>query len=73
MAFDAALAFVLMTRGVPLPYVVALLCTLGAFCIYPFLIVGRSISWRAATAMFALVMLIGVIAGVGTGLSQHLF
>lgn len=73
MAFDVALAFVLMTRGVPLPYVVALLCTLGAFSIYPFLIVGRSISWRTATAMFALVMLIGIVAGVGTGLSQHLF
>jgi uncharacterized membrane protein YraQ (UPF0718 family) len=73
MAFDVALAFVLMTRGVPLPYVVALLCTLGAFSIYPLLIVGRSISWRTATAMFALVTAIGVAAGVGTLLSQHLF
>jgi len=34
MAFDVALAFVLMTRGVPLPYVVTLLCTLEAFSIY---------------------------------------
>ncbi len=73
MAFDVALAFVLMTRGVPLPYVVVLLCTLGAFSVYPFLIIGRSISWRTAIAMFVLVMLVGVVAGVGTGLSQHLF
>ena len=73
MAFDVALAFVLMTRGVPLPYVVVLLCTLGAFSVYPFLIIGRSMSWRTAIAMFVLVMLVGVVAGVGTGLSQHLF
>src|SRR5215469_14253011 len=71
MAFDVALAFVLMTRGVPLPYVVTLLCTLGAFSIYPYLIVGRSMSWRTATAMFVAVMSIGIVAGVGTALVQH--
>lgn len=73
MAFDVAIAFVLMTRGVPLPYVVTLLCTLGAFSIYPYLIVGRSLSWRTATAMFAAVMLIGVAAGAGTGIAQRWF
>jgi hypothetical protein len=67
MAFDVAVAFVLMARGVPLPYVVTLLCTLGAFSIYPYLIVGRSVSWRTATAMFAAVMAIGIVAGAGTG------
>jgi uncharacterized membrane protein YraQ (UPF0718 family) len=73
MAFDVALAFVLMTRGVPLPYVVTLLCTLGAFSIYPYLIVGRSVSWRTATIVFAAVTVIGVAAGVGTGVAQHWF
>lgn len=73
MAFDVAVAFVLMTNQVPLPYVAALLCTLGAFSIYPFLIVGRSISWRTATSMFVLVTAIGVVAGVGTALAQHWF
>jgi uncharacterized membrane protein YraQ (UPF0718 family) len=73
MAFDVALAFVLMTRGVPLPYVVTLLCTLGAFSIYPYLIVGRSVSWRTATAMFGAVMAIGMIAGAGTMLARRLF
>jgi uncharacterized membrane protein YraQ (UPF0718 family) len=71
MAFDVAIAFVLMTRGVPLPYVVTLLCTLGAFSIYPYLIVGKRISWQTATAMFAAVMAIGVVAGAGTSLVQH--
>jgi uncharacterized membrane protein YraQ (UPF0718 family) len=72
MAFDVALAFVLMTRGVPLPYVVTLLCTLGAFSIFPFLIVGRSLSWRTATAMFAVVMSVGIVAGIGTVVVERL-
>lgn len=73
MAFDVAVAFVLMARGVPLPYVVTLLCTLGAFSIYPYLIVGRSLSWRTATAIFGAVMVLGIIAGTGTSLLHHWF
>jgi len=71
MAFDVAIAFLLMTRGVPTPYVVTLLCTLGAFSIYPMLILGRTISWRTATALFGSVMLLGIAAGAGTALIQH--
>lgn len=70
MAFDVAAAFILMTRGVPLPYVVTLLCTLGAFSIYSVLIVGRSISWRTALRVFAAVMALGILAGLGTALAQ---
>ncbi len=73
MAFDVAAAFVLMSRGVPLPYVVTLLCTLGAFSIYPMLIVGRSLSWRTAAAMFGAVASLGIVAGLGTSLLQHAF
>jgi uncharacterized membrane protein YraQ (UPF0718 family) len=73
MAFDVAAAFVLMSRGVPLPYVVTLLCTLGAFSIYPMLIVGRSLSWRTAAAMFGAVACLGIMAGVGTSLVQGVF
>ncbi len=73
MAFDVAAAFVLMSRGVPLPYVVTLLCTLGAFSIYPMLIVGRSLSWRSAAAMFGAVAFLGIAAGVGTSLLQSAF
>lgn len=71
MAFDVAVAFVLMSRGLPMPYVVVLLCTLGAFSIYPFLIVGRTLSWRTATMLFASVALIGTFAGLGTALLQR--
>src|SRR5205807_1023577 len=38
MAFDVAASFVLMVGGVPMPYVATLLCTLGAFSVYPLLI-----------------------------------
>ena len=69
MAFDVAAAFILMTRGVPMPYVVTLLCTLGAFSIYSVLIVGRSISWRTAFRVFAAVMALGILAGLGTALA----
>lgn len=68
MAFDVAAAFILMTRGVPMPYVVTLLCTLGAFSVYPMLIVGRTMSWKTAARVFAAVMALGILAGVGTAL-----
>ncbi len=73
MAFDVAAAFILMTRGVPLPYVVTLLCTLGAFSVYPMLIVGRTISWKTAARVFATVMVLGIACGIGTALVQHSF
>lgn len=71
MGFDVALAFLLMARGVPLPYVVTLLCTLGAFSIYSVLILGRTISWRTAAAVFSAVTSLGIVVGLGTALLQH--
>ena len=73
MAFDVAAAFILMSRGVPMPYVVTLLCTLGAFSIYPMLILGRSLSWPTAARMFSAVAGLGIVAGVATSLLQHAF
>jgi uncharacterized membrane protein YraQ (UPF0718 family) len=73
MAFDVALAFLLMARGVPMPYVVTLLCTLGAFSIYSVLILGRTISWRTAFAVFAAVASLGILAGVGTAVVLRSF
>ena len=66
MAFDVAIAFVLMSRGVPTPYVVTLLCTLGVFSIYSAFILERTFSWKTATRMFAAVMVLGVAAGLTT-------
>jgi uncharacterized membrane protein YraQ (UPF0718 family) len=73
MGFDVAIAFLLMARGVPLPYVVTLLCTLGAYSIYSVLILGRTISWRTAATVFAAVMTLGIVAGLGTAVLQHSF
>jgi uncharacterized membrane protein YraQ (UPF0718 family) len=64
MGFDVAIAFLLMTRGVPAPYVVTLLCTLGAYSVYSALILGRTISWRTAIRLFVAVMALGVAAGL---------
>jgi uncharacterized membrane protein YraQ (UPF0718 family) len=71
MGFDVALAFLLMARGVPLPYVVTLLCTLGAYSIYSVLILGRTISWRTAATVFGAVMALGASAGLVTAIFQH--
>ena len=66
MAFDVAIAFVLMSRGVAPAYVVTLLCTLGVFSIYSALIVGKSLSWRTAAKMYGTVAVLGIVAGLIT-------
>jgi uncharacterized membrane protein YraQ (UPF0718 family) len=68
MAFDAGLAFVLMKHGVALPYVATLLCTLGGFSIYPFMIVGRTVSWGTAIKLSLAIVALGVLAGLGTAI-----
>jgi uncharacterized membrane protein YraQ (UPF0718 family) len=64
MAFDVVIAYLAMTRGVPLPYVVALLCTLGIFSIYSFTMVGKTISWKIAALAYGAVTVLGVLAGL---------
>jgi hypothetical protein len=44
------IAYVAMSRGVALPYVVTILCTLGIYSVYSFLVVGKTISWKIAAA-----------------------
>jgi uncharacterized membrane protein YraQ (UPF0718 family) len=63
IAFDVALAYLLLSRGVPAPYVATLACTLGAFSVYPFVIVGRSLSWLTAVKIFTAVVVVGMLAG----------
>ena len=69
MAFDVVLAYVAMSGGVPLPYVVVLLCTLGIYSVYSFSVVGKTICWRVAAGAFAGVVVLGVLAGIVTMLS----
>jgi len=66
MAFDVFAAYVAMRSGVPLPYVVSLLCTLGAYSVYSFFITGKAIAWKTALSIFAAIALCGALAGLGT-------
>jgi ABC-type transport system involved in Fe-S cluster assembly fused permease/ATPase subunit len=64
MAFDVVIAYVAMSRGVALPYVVTILCTLGIYSVYSFLVVGKTISWKIAAAAAGGVAALGMLAGV---------
>ena len=64
MAFDVAIAYIAMTRGVPLPYVVTILCTLGIVSVYSLAIVGKSVSWKVAAAAYTTVVALGTVAGL---------
>ena len=68
MAFDVIVAYLAMRQGVPLPYVVTLLCTLGIFSIYSFSVVGKTISWKIAGLVYSAVTILGVAAGFLTRL-----
>lgn len=64
MAFDVAIAYIAMARGVPLPYVAVLLCTLGIISIYSLSIIGKSLSWRVAAAAYVTVAALGTASGL---------
>jgi hypothetical protein len=64
MAFDVAIAYILMAKGVPLPHVAAILCTLGIISLYSLAVVGKTISWKIAGATYSAVVLLGIVAGV---------
>lgn len=69
MAFDVAIAYIAMTKGVPLPYVVTILCTLGIISVFSLSVVGKTISWKVAAAAYATVAALGTLAGLLT----HIF
>jgi uncharacterized membrane protein YraQ (UPF0718 family) len=64
MAFDVAIAYIAMTKGVPLPYVVTILCTLGIISVFSLSVVGKTISWRVAASAYATVAAVGTLAGL---------
>jgi hypothetical protein len=51
-------------RGVALPYVVTILCTLGIYSVYSFLVVGKTISRKIAAAAGGAVATLGMLAGL---------
>jgi hypothetical protein len=66
MAFDVAIAYIAMSNGVPLPYVVTILCTLGIISVFSVSVVGKTISWKVAGAAYATVVGLGIAAGMLT-------
>src|SRR5258708_28601140 len=71
MAFDVFASYVALRSGVPAPYVTAMLCTLGAYSIYSFLVTGRSISWKTAASVYAAVCVTGIVAAIATAAFLH--
>jgi uncharacterized membrane protein YraQ (UPF0718 family) len=66
LTFDVAIAYIAMTKGVPLPYVVTILCTLGIISVFSISIIGKTISWKVAAASYATVAAVGAVAGLLT-------
>jgi hypothetical protein len=64
MALDVALAYVLYHAGVPLPYVAALLCTLGPVSIYSLSAMAQSIGRGASLRLAGATALLGSLAGL---------
>lgn len=63
MAFDVALAFVLYRSGVPVPYVAALLCTLGPISVYSLTALAQQLGRAAALRLGAATAALGCLAG----------
>jgi uncharacterized membrane protein YraQ (UPF0718 family) len=72
MAFDVFASYIALRSGVPAPYVAAMLCTLGAYSVYSFLVTGRSMSWKAAASVYAAVCVTGIIAAMTTAAFLHI-
>ena len=64
MAFDVAIAYILLAKGVPLPYCVTILCTLGIVSVFSLSIVGKTASWKIAGAAYATTVALGTAAGL---------
>ena len=64
MAFDVAIAYILYSHGVPLPYAVTILCTLGIISVFSASVLGKTISWRVGVAAYGTVVALGVAAGL---------
>jgi len=64
MAFDVGLAWVLYRSGVPVPYVAALLCTLGPVSIYSLTALGQQLGRNAPLKMAGATVLLGTAAGL---------
>jgi uncharacterized membrane protein YraQ (UPF0718 family) len=63
MALDVGLAYVLYHAGVPMPYVAALLCTLGPVSLYSLTALGKQLGWKTSLRLGGAVAVLGCVAG----------
>jgi uncharacterized membrane protein YraQ (UPF0718 family) len=63
IAFDIVVCAVLWNAGVPMYVVATLLVTLGIYSIYPFSLLGTTLSWRIAALAGVAVVVLGIAAG----------
>ena len=68
IAFDVVVCAVLWNAGVPMYVVATLLVTLGIYSVYPWSLIGTTLSWRIATLAGLAVVVLGVAAGSTAGL-----
>ena len=71
MAFDIVICSVLFSAGVPVHIVAALLVTLGIYSVYPWMLLGKTLSWRIASLAGAAVFVLGLLAAGAAALIAH--
>ena len=64
VAFDVIVTAILLNAGMPIKYAAVLLFTLGIFSIYPYSMIGKTLSWRFASSVFVILVAFGVIVGM---------
>ncbi|RKZ13118.1 hypothetical protein DRQ53_13800 [bacterium] len=67
IAFDVVLVQALLVAGLQPEFAMVLLFTLGAFSIYPLMLVAKMLSWRFSAMLFLAVTLVGIAAGYFVG------
>jgi uncharacterized membrane protein YraQ (UPF0718 family) len=68
IAFDVVVCAVLWNAGVPMYVVATLLVTLGIYSVYPWSLIGTTVSWRIAALAGAAVVVLGIAGGATAGL-----
>jgi len=68
IAFDVVVCAVLWNAGVPMYVVATLLVTLAIYSVYPWSLIGTTLSWRIAALAGAAVLVLGIAGGATAGL-----
>ncbi len=71
IAFDVVICSVMWNAGVPAYVLAPMLVTLGIYSIYPWSILGTTLSWRIAGLAGAAVFALGLASGAGAAVLQR--